>query len=54
MVHENILKTEVPNKLLSLDVLRKQRDSVREQARAITEEIIQEERNIQQEITRIN
>ena len=46
MVYDNILKTEVPNKLLSLDVLRKQRDSVREQARVITEEIMQEERNI--------
>ena len=47
-------KVEVPSNLLSLDVLRKQRDSTREQGRILSEEIMQEEMHMQQELSKLN
>ena len=51
---ENTTSADVPSNLLSLDMLRKQRDNKREQARVLTEKILQEEKSIQVEIARIN
>ena len=51
---ENTNPAHAPSNLLSLDVLRRQRDCKREEARALTEKIMQEEKSIQTEIARIN
>ena len=54
LVTEQIKKVEAPSNLLSLDVLRKQRDSTREQGRILSEEIMQEEMHLQQELSKLN